>query len=939
MKKFLSLALALVMSMSLLTVGAGATEYKDLSDKNEIQYEEAVAVLNKLGIITGYEDGSFKPTGALTRGAAAKIIVSLMIGSEAASSLNVTAAPYKDVPVSNTFAAVISYCKTAGYISGYADGSFRPTAPLTGYAFTKMLLGALGYSSKVEGFTGSGWTMNAAKLGNKAGLFNDFASAFKGNDGVTREAACQLALNTLKATQVEYAGNSVNVSGDGINVSVGNNQYSYVYSNNNKINKNIKEGTATNDGYSLEFGEEHFSDLKLVSTNSTDDFGRPSNEWSYKNVKVGTYAKTADYAYTTTASGDTAADKVKDMGIKDYTVAAGVKAVVNGAEGAAISKVTDIPALMGKGTLVQLYTSETTANQITNVVVIKTQLMQVNSVTSSAVTLKKVESTGVSVAAVENDDDCYNALKGLKADDFVLVVPVEESAGKFVVNTVSVPQSVTGKLTKISTNKDPAVTGITVNGTDYKMSALWSSEDNNLVPGTTLSNSVDATAYLDNYGYAIYVKNVTASNSVIVIDEIYQSLVDGKLIKMAKGWDTTGATLTLNLGTANVTAAAGDVREYQTTTSNNAEYELLAAPSAMVKKSTAASYVAAGSTRLLLDGASAYSTQYFDSNVKFIFLSMDGSDVTGITVKEGVSEVGSASKKYDLQYTLNKAGTKITSVIVPNDNDAAVTANLMYISEVTGTTTVDNKTVSVFTAYIDGVKTENLTASKNNATVGFFTYSKSDAGVYTLSEYAQTSGKTTSVMKNETLVKETGIINDTYVVVGGKTLNAKNATVIDLTSSGKNFGSVKDLADDNATNYTVSLVYNDSTNTGAGTVSYLYVTARTAAGTTPVTPNSAISGLSLTDAGTSATVAFNTNNALVATNQIKVELFKNSAVDGVSLAASKTVAATDGTAQSVTGLNIPADGSYYVVVTVLTAANDSTVLATATSSNLYLTVA
>ena len=40
-----------------------------------------------------------------------------------------------------TFAGVIGYCKTAGYISGYGDGTFKPANPLTGFAFAKMLLG------------------------------------------------------------------------------------------------------------------------------------------------------------------------------------------------------------------------------------------------------------------------------------------------------------------------------------------------------------------------------------------------------------------------------------------------------------------------------------------------------------------------------------------------------------------------------------------------------------------------------------------------------------------------------------------------------------------------------------------------------------------------------------------------------------------------------
>ena len=140
MKKFLSLVLALIMTMSLVTISAGATEYKDLTDKDEIQYEEAVAVLNRIGVITGYEDGSFRPETELTRGAAAKIIVSLMIGPDAASALPNNASPYPDVPASHTFAGVIGYCKTAGYISGYGDGTFKPANPLTGYAFAKMLL-------------------------------------------------------------------------------------------------------------------------------------------------------------------------------------------------------------------------------------------------------------------------------------------------------------------------------------------------------------------------------------------------------------------------------------------------------------------------------------------------------------------------------------------------------------------------------------------------------------------------------------------------------------------------------------------------------------------------------------------------------------------------------------------------------------------------------
>ena len=75
MKKFLALVLALVMTMSLVTISAGAEGF---TDDSKITYEEAVDVVSAAGIVGGYADGSFNPTGTLTRGAAAKIICILL---------------------------------------------------------------------------------------------------------------------------------------------------------------------------------------------------------------------------------------------------------------------------------------------------------------------------------------------------------------------------------------------------------------------------------------------------------------------------------------------------------------------------------------------------------------------------------------------------------------------------------------------------------------------------------------------------------------------------------------------------------------------------------------------------------------------------------------------------------------------------------------------
>ena len=95
MKKFLSLVLALVMTMSLVTVSAGA---KDFSDSTKIQYKEAVDVMSAVKVIDGYADGSFNPSATLTRGAAAKIICNLILGPTTASALVADAAPYIVLP-------------------------------------------------------------------------------------------------------------------------------------------------------------------------------------------------------------------------------------------------------------------------------------------------------------------------------------------------------------------------------------------------------------------------------------------------------------------------------------------------------------------------------------------------------------------------------------------------------------------------------------------------------------------------------------------------------------------------------------------------------------------------------------------------------------------------------------------------------------------------
>ena len=308
MKKFLSLVLALTMMMSLVTINAGAKEFKDDKD---ITYDEAVAVISEIGVVDGREDGSFAPTDNLSRGAAAKIICNLILGPTTAAELHADTAPYKDVPVSNTFSGYIAYCAKEGIISGYADGSFRPAGTLTGYAFMKMLLGALGYDATYEGYTGGNWSINVAKQAIGIGLNKGLVDEFNGVDFVTREEAALYAFNTLKATMVDYDQKiTTNVNGVDVTISQGNAKPV-------TWTEGINEDGNIKDDNFVQFAEEFFP--KLVRKDDNDKFMAPANTWVYDKSEIGTYERTdlIVETYTTKVTGKDAYDLLKSGVIKD----------------------------------------------------------------------------------------------------------------------------------------------------------------------------------------------------------------------------------------------------------------------------------------------------------------------------------------------------------------------------------------------------------------------------------------------------------------------------------------------------------------------------------------------------------------------------------------------------------------------------------------------
>ncbi len=88
-------------------------------------YNNAVSTLSNMGIIDGYEDGTFKPNASITRAEFTAI---------ATRFFDYTAeyeGAFNDVTYSDWYADCVQAAVDMGLVNGYADGGFRPNAYIT----------------------------------------------------------------------------------------------------------------------------------------------------------------------------------------------------------------------------------------------------------------------------------------------------------------------------------------------------------------------------------------------------------------------------------------------------------------------------------------------------------------------------------------------------------------------------------------------------------------------------------------------------------------------------------------------------------------------------------------------------------------------------------------------------------------------------------------
>ena len=203
-KKVLSLVLCVAMLLSVMVMGTGAA----FTDQDEIQNAEAVDMATALGIIDGYEDGSFQPAENIERGEAAKMISAMLNGGRD-SVQETTESSYNDVlgSVDAWANKYIEYCTARGIVSGVGGDRFAPASNVTGTQLAKMLLVSLGYDSVKEGYQDNAmWSVNVNTDAVAAGLYAGIETIDM-SAPLSRDNAAQMIWNALQANTVYYLTN------------------------------------------------------------------------------------------------------------------------------------------------------------------------------------------------------------------------------------------------------------------------------------------------------------------------------------------------------------------------------------------------------------------------------------------------------------------------------------------------------------------------------------------------------------------------------------------------------------------------------------------------------------------------------------------------------------------------------------------------------------
>ena len=526
--------------------GAAFTDQADIKVDSDV-----VDTLVSLGVVEGFENGSFQPNATVTRAQMAKMIYVLRTGNSDASAYNNDKTSFTDIN-GHWAAGYIKYCQSLGIIAGKSATIFAPNAEVTAQEAAKMLLVTLGYNAEKAGLVGSTWAAKTNALADENGLLDDVNTSFTGP--CPRQYAAQLIYNAIDAETVVWrddAYTNENYAGH-LNKTIGE-KYMGLYKNTG-ILKSVKEdskgtfnveiaaslasGEASTD-YKSSSDYEHV--FTKVAKDYTDLLGQEVKVLYKKSDEVfGVYAtdKNEVTAVTTIGMIDElkTADKIFEID-GDKVKYNATKMKVVGADGAewkdASNQGLTIADLLCDADVFNTastvyFASVNDDDKIDYAVVIPATVAKVTYVGSSSVTL------GNGVGTIDKDD--LTAYDGIAKDDYVLYT--KEADNTVYTDAVEKIEVVTGTVEALKNGNE-----IKVDGTYYKKGSTVNSSD---VPKASDKVKI---AVFDGYYYSVdsISGNASADNIVFVYEAgaIKSGVSTGAEASVLFA-DGTNSTITIN---------------------------------------------------------------------------------------------------------------------------------------------------------------------------------------------------------------------------------------------------------------------------------------------------------------------------------------------------------------------------------------------------------
>ena len=560
LKKVLALVMAFAMA---LTMMAGAA----FTDSADIEATDAVDTLSALGVINGYEDGSFKPNGTVTRAEmAAMIYIVRNDGKTDASG-------YENLPTSFTdikghwAEGYIKHAQTMGIISGRNDKTFDPNAKVTGVEAALMCLRTAGYDAAKAGIGGATWANKTLSLANEAGLLDDVKTDLA--SACPRQWAAQLIYNLLDTDTVVFSKDSETFE----STDRGGEKYGTV--GNKYMNLQTYEGilqasgkatpitgvTAAKDKLVVKYDKIDNEDV--TEATATLKYTKDVNELLGQRVKVlystdkkevyGVSAVTDENTVVTAAFTDVkklssgSKVKVNDTEYK-YDSAAVIYGVKKNSNDMKISALhTDTVASADQITFISNDGDETF------------DLAIINPIKGyGKVTYVGADSFTVNNSVGSKDFDDVVAYEGLAKDDYVVMTKnFFEDKDEF-----AKMDSVTAKITSVKGNP---VTDVKVDDTWYKLAVK---EDTNLFDDAAVRNNKDVTL---NGKYTLKSFN----GIVYYVDEEQSGSTDtAYVISATDNLDTNGNYQAKLLFADGSTKVVGTDKDYSALATNLVTYEI-----------------------------------------------------------------------------------------------------------------------------------------------------------------------------------------------------------------------------------------------------------------------------------------------------------------------------------------------------------------------------